>query len=563
MSIQRFATIAWSCIACTLGAAVPVQASAPMREYLELPRTDYAVAGVGGIGASDNEGGGAGTLKLAGVSGTVTLALLYWNGIDIEMPPKFTGGDADYDQPQIRFDGEDITGTRVAGFNGNDCWPQTPTPPSAALYRADVTALVQARGNGDYEFSKLADKPGHSANGMSLIVYFNDGNAANDLHVNHYEGMQDSQGEMTFDFPLDYNGGVVSAIIHVSDGQAFFPDGDLIWHARPDIVGSTEHTVRYRGTLHDGLPMFAGTSVPLMPFGRPDNGPGLWDIRQMPLTPIFGPPGRYKNHITTVPGPDCVTLQIAQIVQPADPQAPALTPASADFGDVVIGMQSAPQRFTLTNLMPGPITITTVETNPVFPIVAQTCAGQVVPTGATCTVDVAFKPSTVALPLSKEIKINFHDIALPLYSNHWFFAELHGAGIPDAPFSRVETKPSQCKFKPGQLGVASAPVSLRLASTGSLPVTITASRMYSGAVPPQFNIVSEDCVGRTLQPGSSCTTNLSASRSRLGFTDQLVLNYEADDSNPGGVAVVVNGIAFPATGDLMFADGFDPGQCVD
>ena len=66
----------------------------------------------------------------------------------------FTGGDADYDQPDIRFDGTDILGTRVAGLGGNDCWGSG--APSAGTYRADVTAQVQSRGNGDYAFSGLS-----------------------------------------------------------------------------------------------------------------------------------------------------------------------------------------------------------------------------------------------------------------------------------------------------------------------------------------------------------------------------------------------------------------------
>ncbi|MEO8011553.1 MAG: hypothetical protein ABI650_07925, partial [Dokdonella sp.] len=117
MCKRTFATIAWVCIASLSSPSSDVQANTPMQRYIELENTDYAVAGVGGIGAPHAEQGGAGTVTLAGVSGAVTLALIYWNGLDLAWPAEgFTGGDSDYDQPDIRFDGRDIAGTRIARF---------------------------------------------------------------------------------------------------------------------------------------------------------------------------------------------------------------------------------------------------------------------------------------------------------------------------------------------------------------------------------------------------------------------------------------------------------------
>lgn len=172
--------------------------------FLALDRTDSAIAAAGGIGAPSALGGGAGTLALTGVSGTVTHALLYWNGIDVELPGLgLTGGDGDSDQPDIESDGVPVGGARVAAFGNNHCWPPSPALSSAALHRADVTALVAARGNGDYASSGLADKPGHSANGLSPIVYSDDGDPSDDVRITHSEGMQSDTGAMAFEPRID------------------------------------------------------------------------------------------------------------------------------------------------------------------------------------------------------------------------------------------------------------------------------------------------------------------------------------------------------------------------
>lgn len=564
MGRQTLATIAWACIALFSCPSSDVQANTPMQRYIELERTDYAVAGVGGIGAPLAEEGGAGTVTLAGVSGTVTLALLYWNGLDLAWPAEgFTGGDADYDQPDIRFDGHDISGTRIARFSSNDCWPQPPGPDSTALFRADVTELVRARGDGEYAFSGLASRPGHSANGLSMIVYFDDGNPLNDRHVTHYEGLQSTQsaGGLPFNFALDYNGGAVEAILHMSDGQSSLSDGELRWYAKPDGASSTERSLRYRGYLHDGLLMWAGNSVPVMGHGRGSNGPGLWDIRRMPLTPLYGPSRRYQHRSTYVGGVDCVSLNVAQFVQPSDAQTAALSPNPFDFGDVVVGTQSATQRFTLTNLMPGQITMGALVSNSLFPIIAETCSGQTLAPSATCTADVVYRPLSTSLPVNSEIRLHFTDAAQTSVGPY-FFAELRGAGVPEGAFSRVEPQPRTCRFVPTPVGAASAPVRLRMANTGTLPITITSATTVS--TPSWFTIVHSDCAGQTVPPGSSCTADISLRPLGTGIaSDAFRIRYDADDETAELVSVPLQGPGLAATGDQMLKDGFDPGECVD
>jgi len=377
--------------ALALASSLPAGANTPMRRYITLDRTDYVTAGVGGISAPAALGGATGTLTVAGVSGTVSLALLYWNGIDIDMPELgLTGGDADYDEPDIEFEDTPLTGTLVAHHGNNDCWPSDPQPPSAALYRADVTAFVAARGNGDYTFAGMADKPGHSVNGVSLIVYFDDGNPANDYKVTHFEGMQSNTEEFRFAFNLDYAGGAVDAVLHVSDGQSLLNDGPFYWDAPGPIPDLAHNEIRY-DHLYDGQPPWAGESVPQLGHPRNNTAPGLWDIQHMPLTALYGPPKSYPTEVRYNLTSDCVSLQVAQIVQPADPQPPMLSPNPFDFGDVVIGTQSATQRFTLTNLLPDPIDVGSPQIGvSQYVIVGETCGGATVAPGDSCWIDVAY-----------------------------------------------------------------------------------------------------------------------------------------------------------------------------
>lgn len=278
------------------------------------------------------------------MSGTVTQALLYWEGIDIDEPDDdFVGGDADYDEAEIEFDGVPVSGTQVYAHGANNGWPftapgETPSP-SAGLYRADVTALVQAGGNRGYALEGLADGAGHSANGASLVVYFDDGNPANDFHVVHYEGMQSNDdGYWQFPFTVAYAGGAVEAIVHVADGQTSLADGDLQFRVTPGVPGSnTWNAITFTNTHYDGLHLFGGESVPGMGFPRASNGSRLWDIRRLPLTAAFGPPGAYSVATQFNGAQDALSLLVAQVVTAADADEGdlMLSPTPFDFGDVV------------------------------------------------------------------------------------------------------------------------------------------------------------------------------------------------------------------------------------
>ena len=557
-----------------LMAAPLLAANAPMTERMTLPRTDFVNAGVDGIGAAMINGGGVGTIELGGVSGTVTLALLYWEGIDIDEPDDdFVGGDADYDEADIEFDGVPVTGIQLYAHGANNGWPFTapnepPPPPSAGLYRADVTTLIQAGGNRAYAISGLADGGGHSANGASLIVYFDDGDPANDVHVVHYEGMQSNDdGHWQFPFNVEYGGGAVEAIFHVADGQTSLDDGTLQFNVSPGLPGSNPdvNRVSFTSLHYDGLPLFGGESVPGMGFPRAGNGSRLWDIRRLPLTAGFGPPGAYEVAIQLGSAQDALALVIAQIVTAADADEGnlMLSPTPFDFGDVVRDTVGPSQTFTLRNLQPHPITIAGAPAvyAPMYQVIAQTCSGQVLAPGATCTVDVACAPTGLnqSPPSALVIKWTPPGSPSPLRST---YAPLACFGIATAEFSRLVIAPPACDFGRLAGGNVSPARHFIASNTGNLPLTVTEVREITAG----FTIQSEACEGLVLQPGESCPVSVAftppgTSTGGGVFTRNLALYYSASDDAEDNVRSELTGLVIGTTGDRMSGDGFDPPDC--
>ena len=115
-------------------------------------QTDWTQAGVAGVGSAPSV-----NITLSGVTGTVTKAYLYYHGI----------GNPGYAPVGVTFAGLPVTPVAIGNATTN-CWGAG----SSTAYRADVTASVT--GNGTYAVANLANGAGLSANGASLVVFFND-----------------------------------------------------------------------------------------------------------------------------------------------------------------------------------------------------------------------------------------------------------------------------------------------------------------------------------------------------------------------------------------------------
>lgn len=241
----------------------------PIRYARTETNVDWVSAGIGGVG------GGSGQIAITGVSGPVRLALLYWHGVDLSS----NGGDGVYDNDTVAINGNSITGVSLGDATTN-CWGAG----SSRAFRADVTPYVT--GNGTYTITGLSGKPGHSGNGASLIVVFNDANSDNDRDLVFFDGNDSNNPE---NFPgedngwqatlsgINYRGGSVRAELHVADGQAFLDDS---------LTFTGVNTI----TIPDTSSLWDGTSVPSAGTSRASNGE-LWDIHDLDLTGAFGAPG--------------------------------------------------------------------------------------------------------------------------------------------------------------------------------------------------------------------------------------------------------------------------------
>jgi hypothetical protein len=268
--------------AASLAMVMAAPADATRVQVMRTERgVDWTSAGVGGV-----SGTGSGPITLSGVNGPVKKAFLYWHGIDV----KADGGDGVYDNDVVSINDNQVQGVSL-GDAPTNCWPVHGSGPdvgSSRAFRADVTAFVT--GNGQYSITGLSAKPGHSGNGASLIVTFDDGNATNNRDLVFLEGNDASRPD---GFPgedvgwsaaltgIAYQGGTVRAQLHVADGQV--ADGQNFSDGTLSFSGSSVVSFPDTSTLWDGI------SVPNAGSSRASNG-ALWDIHTFDVTAAFAPP---------------------------------------------------------------------------------------------------------------------------------------------------------------------------------------------------------------------------------------------------------------------------------
>lgn len=299
-------------VALALALATPAARANDIQNFTTVYNTDWTEAGVGGM-----RGVGTGDITLSGISGPVTQAYLFWHGPTNSTDPGANAG--------VLFNGTGITGTNI-GFSSDNNWGFL----NSQAYRADVTALVS--GNGTYGLSdflktSVTGAPLADINGASLIVFYNDGNAANNRDVVLFDG-NDSNAPNTYDangwnvsLPgINYTSGNAAVTMTVSDGQTF-ADAAL------NINGTT---VAGPGSVFDG------NTTPFST-GGVSNGK-LWDIRTFDATPFLSP-GPNTLTVTTGVNQDYLSLVVAAIDLPAG-AAPPPVPEPETYALMLAGLAS-------------------------------------------------------------------------------------------------------------------------------------------------------------------------------------------------------------------------------
>jgi hypothetical protein len=254
-----------------------------------VSNTDVAEFGTGGM-----RGDGTGSITATGITGPVAHALLFWHGPTISTDPASNA--------LVTFNGTGITGTNIGTASDNNWGFQ-----NSQSYRADVTSLVS--GNGSYTLSDFL-KADADINGVSLLVFYDDGNSSNDRNVVAWNG-NDSNQTSTFD-PADWDetisgvpypgSGAASLDLVVSDGQSY-PDADVV------VNGVT---VASAGSI------FQGDSGPNYS-GNPEGVTGsLWDVKSFDITSLLTSGGN-SLHLTSATNGDALSLVVAIANVPASP----------------------------------------------------------------------------------------------------------------------------------------------------------------------------------------------------------------------------------------------------
>ena len=267
--------------------------------------TDFVVAGVGGM-----RGVGSGTITLSGVQGVVTQAYLYWHGPMNTIDPT---ANAD-----VFVDGQPVVGSNL-GFSAPNCWPALSL---SQAYRADVTGIVLAKGNGTYELTGFLKPNNVNINGASLLVFYRDNDPDNNRDVVLFHG-NDSNFHNSYDAdgwnvrlsgitytPSTNNNARAFIQLHVADGQLFSPNFD-------------DDALRINGVVvAPAGKVFSGDSVPSANNGPKGNG-SLWDIKSWEITSLLNPgPNTLSVATGYVDGGDCLSLVLAIVDLPGASDIP-------------------------------------------------------------------------------------------------------------------------------------------------------------------------------------------------------------------------------------------------
>jgi hypothetical protein len=205
-----------------------------------------------------------------------------------------------------------------------------------------------------------------------------------------------------------------------------------------------------------------------------------------------------------------------------------LSPASVDFGGVVVGEQSGASVITLTNTGTGVLTLTQIAVSGPFAAGASTCGTSLAP-GGSCTQQVSFAPgapgtASGALTVTDDAAGSPHS------------ATLSGTGLAPAAFALA---PDAHDFGAVVAGESSAPQAFTVTNTGDV-ASGTLAASVSGS---EFRVVGDDCSGSTLPAHAACTVGVVFSPTSTGAaSDSLRVS-----GTPGGTATAgLAGTGIPA-----------------
>lgn len=227
-----------------------------------------------------------------------------------------------------------------------------------------------------------------------------------------------------------------------------------------------------------------------------------------------------------------------------------ITPALADFGDVVVGETSSATTFTIRNAGTAASSVISVTIGGAdagdFSFASNDCAGMELEPDETCTVSIEFSPSSVGNASATVTASDGDDDAV---------ATLQGTGLGDAGLS---ISPTPHNFGSTTVGMMAGPQTFTVTNTGD-STSGTLNTLISGLDASQFQIGADSCDGMTLAAGATCTVEVTYEPTIAGtHMGSLVVS-----SSPGGSAsAALQGTARTAPGLRLLPGAQDFGSVV-
>ncbi|MEA2492571.1 MAG: hypothetical protein QOJ29_482 [Thermoleophilaceae bacterium] len=221
---------------------------------------------------------------------------------------------------------------------------------------------------------------------------------------------------------------------------------------------------------------------------------------------------------------------------------PDVSPASKDFGSVVVGSTSAATTFTVTNTGANPLNLTAAQVQGAdagdFTIPSNDCAGTTVASGASCTLQAAFKPGS---PGAKSAALVLTDDS--------------GGSPHSLPLSGTGTQPA-ISITPAALAFGESPFGstphqfVTITNTGTAPLTVSLPTAPSSN---DFTLSIQDvqapdsaCPGPgQLNPGQSCKFEVFFTPLTVGDKTATVAIADNAPGSPHSVTLTGTATALP------------------
>ena len=229
-----------------------------------------------------------------------------------------------------------------------------------------------------------------------------------------------------------------------------------------------------------------------------------------------------------------------------------ISPLEHDFGEVLVGGESAAQDFTVENTGDAPLqvdgaTLVGAEAGQ-FELDEESCDGIELAPDETCQLSVTFAP-TAGGAHTAGIEIQ-SDAATTIRG------EVEGSGRLEPG---IAVTPALLSFI-GQFAGAGPgePQAITVESNGATPLHVD-SVSLGGEKPGQFEVVADECARTTVAVGDRCLIEVAFNPTEIGTTE-ATLTIESD---AGGAAVVqLVGVAYRNPGIAVDPAGLDFGEQV-